>query len=249
MAIPVRIRPFPACFAAGNAVYLLCKISSGAHFDRSQTKKQDHSKGENIMQFPKTEAEIRTLAQNIISGLTNNPNFPSPPISPEQLQARLDKVANSSDAQVMTQAAAKQATDTKQTDFDDLIADMKIVLHHAEDTVHGDDAKLSALGWGGRSAPHALQVPGQPRLLEVLRQGAGWLTLDWKKPADGGAPASYRIERRELTNGSAWTLAGIAIETEATLNDQKHGKEWEYRIIAVNKTGEGEPSNTVTAVL
>jgi len=201
------------------------------------------------MRFPKTESEIRALAQNIISGLANNPNFPSPPITPEQLQARLDAAVNSSDAQVMTQAAAKQATDTKQADFDALTTDMKTALHYAEDTVHGDDAKLSELGWGGRSAPHALQVPGQPRLLEVLRQSAGWLTLDWKKPADGGTAASYRIERRDLTESGAWTLAGIAIETEVTLNDQKRGKEWEYRVIAINKTGESEPSNTVTAVL
>ncbi len=201
------------------------------------------------MRFPKTEMQIRALAQNIISGLANNPNFPAPPITPEQLQARLDTAVNSSDAQVMAQAAAKQTTDTKQADFDTLITDMKTVLHYAEDTVHDDDAKLSELGWGGRSAPHALQVPGQPRLLEVLRQGAGWLMLDWKKPADGGAAASYKIERRDLTEGGTWTLAGISIETEVTLNDQKRGKEWEYRVIAVNKAGEGSPSNTVTALL
>ena len=201
------------------------------------------------MRFPKTESEIRALAQNIISGLANNPNFPSPPVSPAALQARLDTAANSSDAQVRAQAAAKQATDTKQTDFDALIMDMKTVLHYAEDTVQGDDAKLSELGWGGRSVPHALEAPGQPRLLEVLRQGAGWLTLDWKQPADGGAAASYKIERRDLSEGGAWKLAGMAVDTEITLNNQTHGKEWEYRVIAVNKVGEGEPSNMVAAVL
>ncbi len=67
---------------------------------------------------------------------------------------------------------------------------MKTSLHYAEDTVHDNDAKLSALGWGGR-----------------------------------------------------------AIDIEITLHDQKRGKEGEYRVIAVNKAGKSEPSNTVSAVL
>jgi hypothetical protein len=202
------------------------------------------------MRFPNTESKIIALAQKMISGFTNNPNFPAPPITPEQLQARLDTANSSSDAQVSTQAAAKQATDAKQADFDSLMTDMKTMLHYAEDTVHGDDSKLSEVGWGGRSEPHALQVPGQPRLLEVLEQGAGWLTLDWKKPADGGAAASYRIEQRDLTEGGgAWKLAGMAVDTEITLNNQTRGKEFEYRVIAVNKAGDGGPSNTVTALL
>jgi len=40
-----------------------------------------------------------------------------------------------------------------------------------------------------------------------------------------------------------------AIETEATLVDQPKGKELEYRIIAINKAGDGSPSNTVMVVL
>ncbi|XCN71861.1 MAG: fibronectin type III domain-containing protein [Candidatus Electrothrix aestuarii] len=201
------------------------------------------------MRFPNTEAKIIALAQKIIAGLKDNPNFPNPPFTPDQLQASLDKLLSSSDAQVKALAAAKQATDTKQTNLDEMITEMKTVIHYADDTVHGDDAKLSELGWGGRAEPRTLQVPGQPRLLEVQQQGAGWLTLDWKKPADSGTPASYRIERRELSENGTWALAGIALETESTLKEQKHGKEWEYRIIALNKTGDSEPSNTVTAVL
>jgi len=56
------------------------------------------------------------------------------------------------------------------------------------------------------------------------------------------------VQRRERPSGP-WTDAGMAIESEITLSDQERGKEWEYRIIAVNKAGEGEPSNTVMAVL
>ncbi len=65
---------------------------------------------------------------------------------------------------------------------------------------------------------------------------------------DGGKVASYKIQHRERPAG-AWTIADMAMETETTLHDQERGKEWEYRVLAVNKAGEGEPSNTVMAVL
>lgn len=52
------------------------------------------------MRFPNTEAKIIALAQKIIVGLRDNPNFPNPPTSPDQLQASLDKLLNSRDAQV-----------------------------------------------------------------------------------------------------------------------------------------------------
>ncbi len=200
------------------------------------------------MRFPTTEAELRALAQNIITGLANNPNFPSPPVSPAELQSQLNEMIQNSDAQVAAQAAAKQATDTKQASVDRLTGSMKSALRYAEDTAQGDDSLLAQLGWGGRAVPRPLQVPGQPRLLEILQQGAGWLMLDWKKPADGGAAATYKVERRGRAEGD-WKLAGISVETEVTLNNQERGKELEYRVIAINKAGEGAPSNIVTAVL
>ncbi|WP_446008158.1 fibronectin type III domain-containing protein [Candidatus Electrothrix sp.] len=72
--------------------------------------------------------------------------------------------------------------------------------------------------------------------------------MDWKKSPDGGKSAFYRVERRE-PSAEEWVMVGTALETEITLNNQERGKEWEYRVIAVNKAGESEPSNTVSAVL
>ena len=65
---------------------------------------------------------------------------------------------------------------------------------------------------------------------------------------DGGKPAAHKIQRRERPAGP-WLDASMAIESELALSDQPRGIEWEYRVIAVNKTGEGLPSNTVMAVL
>ncbi len=54
-----------------------------------------------------------------------------------------------------------------------------------------------------------------------------------------------------LLRPSAFALRSshVAVETETTLGGQERGNEWEYRVLAVNKAGEGEPSNTVMAVL
>jgi len=72
--------------------------------------------------------------------------------------------------------------------------------------------------------------------------------LDWKAPADGGVPAAYKVMRRERPAG-AWEEIATAVISEATLVEQPRGKELEYRIIAVNKASEGEPSNTAMVVL
>ena len=46
-----------------------------------------------------------------------------------------------------------------------------------------------------------------------------------------------------------YTKKQMALETEATLNNQERGKQLEYRVVAVNKAGESEPSNTTAVVL
>jgi hypothetical protein len=202
-----------------------------------------------MARFPEREAEIKALAQNIVTGLTASAaDFPSPPVASLALQALLDSLITLCDDQVAAQAAAEQATATKIAGLEELVTAMRADLRYAEDAVNYDDAKLTALGWGGIAAATALQVPGQPRSLEAPSQGEGWIFLDWKKPSDGGAVAAYKIERRERPTGT-WMLVSMAIESEATLNNQERAKDWEYRIIATNKAGESIPSNTVAAVL
>lgn len=202
-----------------------------------------------MARFPSREAEIKALAQNIATGLTANAaTFPAPPVTAVALQAKLTSFITLGDEAVAAQAAAAQVTATKNAGLVELSDAMKAVLRYAEDATGYDNAKLNLLGWSGKSAGNALEVPGQPRTLEAPRQGEGWIFLDWKEPSDGGAVASYKIERRERPAGN-WGIVGLATESETTLNNQERNKDWEYRVIAVNKAGEGVPSNTVAAVV
>ena len=202
-----------------------------------------------MAQFPIREADIKVLAQNIATGLTANAaTYPAPPVTAIDLQAVLDSLITLNDEVVAARAAAEQATATKDAGLEELTDAMRAVLRYAEDTVSYNDAQLSLLGWGGKAAPTALAAPGQARMLEIVQEGEGWLSLDWKKPADGGQVASYKIERRERPAG-AYALISLALESETTLTNQERGKDWEYRVIAVNKAGEGVASNTVAAVV
>ena len=64
---------------------------------------------------------------------------------------------------------------------------------------------------------------------------------------------TYVIERRDQPAGGGefgkWAQVGIAIESESTIMNQLRGVQLEYRIIAVNKAGDSEPSNTAMVVL
>jgi hypothetical protein len=94
----------------------------------------------------------------------------------------------------------------------------------------------------------AVAPPGRMRQLEAPKQGEGWVFLDWQQPVDGGRVIAYNIERRNRTDG-AWQDVATAIEIESTLVDRPKGKELEYRVMAINKSAEGSPSNTVMVVL
>lgn len=199
--------------------------------------------------FPRTEAEIASLTEAMLNGFADNAAiYPSPPVAMMDLGAIYSDYRMALNHAIATQAAAEQATTDKDEKLEALIDGMKTDIRYAENTVDYDDDKLKLIGWAGRRQKTPLAVPGQARLLEAPRQGEGWVYLDWKAPVDGGKPSAYRVVRRERDGGS-WEDVATAIITEVTLVDQPRGKELEYNIVAVNKSGDGEASNTVMVVL
>ncbi len=199
--------------------------------------------------FPKREPDIMALAERLYIGLKDNAaEFPSPPVSWTGLGLRKGVFRTKRNDAIAAKAAAEQTIADKDAAIEELIDALKSDIRYAENTVNFDDDKLKLIGWSGNQTPTALIPPGEVRQLEAPKQGDGWVFLDWKQPAEGGRVNAYKIQRRQRPEG-AWQDVATAIETEATLVEQPKGKELEYRVIAINKSGEGSPSNTVMAVL
>jgi hypothetical protein len=199
--------------------------------------------------FPISESEITTLADEMIAGLTAHSDiYPAPPVAIEALTSIREDFTTARNDAVGAQAASQQATSHKDMVLEQLIAMMKREISYAENTVGKSSEQLGLIGWAPRKNPTPLPAPGQTRLLAVTRQEEGCVDLSWKAPIDGGKPSAYRVVRRERPEGP-WQDVATAVETQVNLTDQPRGKEFEYRIIAVNKAGEGEPSNTVVVVL
>ena len=72
--------------------------------------------------------------------------------------------------------------------------------------------------------------------------------MDWKEPADGGKVATYVIQRSE-DGGTSWVVAGASVPSEYTLYNQPTNKPLLYQVVAVNRAGEGMPSNVVSVTL
>ena len=199
--------------------------------------------------FPLREADIVALAREIASGLAAHPEtFPAPPHGPDQINTALGAVAVAHDAAVLASSEAKQTTAAKEEAIATLVDLMKADLRYAESTSRLDGAKLELLGWGAPRNRTPTGVPGQVRTLEVIREGKGWVFLDWKQPVDGGLPAAYKVQRRK-PGATDWMDVGMAVESDIMLNGQDPGVEFEYHVIAVNRAGEGPASNIVRAVL
>ena len=191
------------------------------------------------------------MAQKMVPGFQENPDFPAPPFSSSDLNNMLTALIAQIATQAANQATTQQSTALKKTMTKDTARVMKAMIRYAVDAVQGDDAKLTAIGWGGiaEPTPHVLVPPGQPRDLRVTQQYEDSLDIAWIVPADGGLVGFYRVEQREQAEGGKWKIASSGMHTNDTLSDLERGKVWEYRVIAVNKAGHSLPSNTVTAVL
>ncbi|CAL1540886.1 unnamed protein product, partial [Lymnaea stagnalis] len=128
----------------------------------------------------------------------------------------------------------------------------------------GHDYKFRVIAEGpnGDSAPLELEnpitaknpfekpdAPGKP---DVVDRDRTFIEMKWQPPRhDGGAPVTgYEIERKEPKTNRWIKLTKTPI-SEPQYKDEKvqEGKEYEYRVYAINEAGPSEPSATSAPVI
>ena len=168
----------------------------------------------------------------------------------ETLQADVDDYPEAKNAELRARAEWEKAVTAKTGHLRTLSNGMRRDIRYAENVVDYDDARLRLIGWGGRKPGKAMESPGQARELTITGQGEEWISLDWKAPGDGGAQAAYRIGRlKHDQEESGWEEAATSTVTETTMVNQERGMRLGFRVVALNKSGDGMVSNTVMVTL
>jgi hypothetical protein len=202
-----------------------------------------------MAEFPTRESDIIALALKLIEGFTENPDvFPSPPVTPEQLRATLERFKDADEAAAKASGAARDAHVLKDEILEELTDQMRSKLKYAESVAGREEGKLSLVGWAGRRSGSALEPPEEPRGLEIVKTGRNWLVLDWKEPRGGGQVAGYQVEVATREEG-VWREAGMSLSSEKLVAEQQRGVELEYRVFSANRAGRSLPSNTVRVTL
>ncbi|KAL1129846.1 hypothetical protein AAG570_012790 [Ranatra chinensis] len=102
------------------------------------------------------------------------------------------------------------------------------------------------------TAKDPYKKPDKPGTPKPIDWGKDFVSLEWTPPKkDGGSPiTSYIIEKRSKF-GSPWEKGAEvpATSTQGTVDNLNEGEEYEFRVIAVNKGGPGEPSDPSQAVI
>nr|VFJ45913.1 MAG: Fibronectin type III domain-containing protein [Candidatus Kentron sp. DK] len=199
--------------------------------------------------FPKAEAQVLELGRKMSAGFAAHSGlYPAPPVSLADFNATMADYVSAREALDEINAQAKRALEAKDKVLAALEGNMKTNLRYAELTVKNDEGDLELIGWHGRKSPTPQGPPGRTRDLTAPDRGESWISLAWRQPVDGGKTAAYKVQRRK--DGKAdWQDVGMVMETQMKLTGQPGGARLEFRVVAMNKAGEGEPGNSIMAVL
>jgi hypothetical protein len=96
-----------------------------------------------------------------------------------------------------------------------------------------------------------LVPPSSPGMPEIKKVGKNNVELAWTPPTnDGGAKVTGYVVEKKPIGSDQWTKAVPfnVLDNHVLIGDLPENGEFEFRVKAVNKAGEGEPSSSTGRV-
>ena len=196
------------------------------------------------IELPTDEHELIRLARAMAAGFRAHPDlFPSPPISPDDLDRQTDALVNAIEDEIVSKAKAERARKAANRALDELA---RVARHNArfyegrdEEESDGDDA----------NTPPPEHPPGQVGFVEVLGHTAGLASLAWTEPREGDAVKVYVTMGRERNSGRDWKPVGLSVKPRVIVQVPPESIELEYYVYAINYAGRGPESNVARLVV
>jgi len=188
--------------------------------------------------------QLVTMARAVITGLTNNPAFPTPTVDLKTLQAAADDLKAALAAQPHGGAAA---TAEKNNQQEALIVLLRKLKHYVEDNCGNDPAVLLTSGFQAAATTRSQSPLANPSILGVDPGNSTQLVLKVTRIARAKC---YEVRSAAFGGGNVpgpWQAAGLFTASRSiTIAGLAPGSTYVFQVRAVGgSTGYSDWSNPV----
>jgi hypothetical protein len=189
--------------------------------------------------------QLAATAAGIITGLTGNPAFPSPPVDLKTVQGAVDELNAALAAQPHGGTAATAEKRNKQ---EALITILRKLKHYVEDDCGNDAAVLLSSGFQAAVTTRTRAPLGNPSILGIDRGNSGVLVL---KVTPIARARCYELRSATLGAGNApgpWQSLGMFTNSRSmTVAGLAPGTTYSFQVRAVGgSSGYSDWSNPVS---
>jgi Fibronectin type III domain len=190
-----------------------------------------------------TPEQLVMTAGAVISGLTNNPAFPSPTVDLNAVQAAADDLKAAVAAQVHGGTAATAEKNNKQEALIKILFKLK---HYVEDNCENDLALLLSSGFQAAAATRDRSPLANPSILGIDRGNSDELML---KVTPIARAKCYEVRSAVAGNGNvagAWQQAGLFTSSRITIANLVPTTTYVFQVRAIGAAGNTEWSDPVS---
>ncbi len=189
--------------------------------------------------------QIATVAGTIITGLTNNPAFPSPPVDLNAVQAAVDDLNAALAAQPHGGTAATAEKNSKRAV---LVALLRKLKNYVQDNCGNDPAVALSSGFPTAASTRTRWALANPSILNVRLGNSAELVL---KVTPIARAKCYEVQLAAVGAGNTpgpWQTAGLFTDSRLmTVNSLTPGTTYVFQVRAVGgTTGYSDWSNPVS---